>query len=76
VEISARNQLPGVVTGVHLGGVMAEVDVAVGEHRLVSVITRRSVEELGIAIGDEVTVIVKSTEVMLAKDDVGAPDAA
>ena len=57
--------------GIHLGGVMAEVEVAVGEHRIVSVITRRSVEELGLAVGDEVTVVIKSTEVMLAKDDAG-----
>ena len=46
---------------------MAEVEVAVGEHRIVSVITRRSVEELGLAVGDDVTVVIKSTEVMLAK---------
>ncbi len=46
---------------------MAEVEVEVGEHRIVSVITRRSVEELGLSTGDAVTVVIKSTEVMLAK---------
>ena len=66
MQLSARNQLPGEVTAVHTGGVMAEVEVAVGEHRIVSVITRRSVEELGLAVGDSVTVVIKSTEVMLA----------
>jgi molybdate transport system regulatory protein len=68
VAISARNQLPGTVTGIVTGEVMAEVEVAVGEHRIVSVITRRSVEELALATGDAVTVVIKSTEVMLAKD--------
>ena len=66
MSISARNQLPGVVTSIKLGGVMAEVVVAVGEHEIVSVVTRQSVEDLGLAEGDEVTAIIKSTEVMLA----------
>jgi molybdopterin-binding protein len=67
MAISARNQLPGKVTSIHTGEVMAEVEVAVGDHNVVSVITRRSVEELGLSVGDEVTVVIKSTEVMLSK---------
>ena len=67
MPISARNQLNGTVTSVKLGGVMAEVVVAVGEHQLVSVVTRQSVEDLGLAEGDKVTAIIKSTEVMLEK---------
>ena len=67
MPISARNQLPGLVTSIATGEVMAEVEVEVGEHRIVSVITRRSVEELGLSTGDAVTVVIKSTEVMLAK---------
>jgi molybdopterin-binding protein len=66
MSISARNQLPGVVTSIKLGGVMAEVVVAVGDHEIVSVVTRQSVEDLGLAEGDQVTAIIKSTEVMLA----------
>jgi molybdopterin-binding protein len=67
MAISARNQLPGKVTSIHNGEVMAEVEIAVGEHQIVSVITRRSVEDLGLEVGDEVTVVIKSTEVMLSK---------
>ena len=67
MPISARNQLKGTVTSIKLGGVMAEVVVAVGEHQLVSVVTRQSVEDLGLAQGDNVTAIIKSTEVMLEK---------
>jgi len=67
MPISARNQLEGIVTSIKLGGVMAEVVVAVGEHQLVSVVTRQSVEDLGLAEGDKVTAIIKSTEVMLEK---------
>lgn len=67
MQISARNQLLGQVTSITLGGVMAEVVVQVGEHQIVSVVTCASVEALGLAEGDEVTAIVKSTEVMLAR---------
>jgi molybdopterin-binding protein len=67
MPISARNQLRGNVTSIKLGEVMAEVVVAVGEHEIVSVVTRHSVEELGLAEGDEVTAIIKSTEVILEK---------
>ena len=73
MSISARNQLPGTVSGIHLGGVMAEVEVSVGDHRIVSVITRRSVEDLDLAVGDEVMVVIKSTEVMLSKGEGPAP---
>jgi molybdopterin-binding protein len=68
MQISARNKLVGTVTSVKLGGVMAEVVVAVGDNEIVSVVTRASAEELGLAEGDSVIAIVKSTEVMLAKD--------
>jgi len=67
MQISARNKLEGTVTSIKLGDVMAEVVVQVGENEIVSVVTRTSVEELGLAEGDSVTVIIKSTEVMLAR---------
>ena len=67
MELSARNQLKGKVTKITLGNVMAEVHVQVGPNELVSAITRGSVERLGIKVGDEVTAIVKATEVMIAK---------
>ena len=67
MQLSARNQLKGTVTGVDLGAVMAEVSVDVGGQEIVSVITRGSAERLGLRQGDAVTVIVKSTEVMLGK---------
>ena len=67
VDISARNQLRGRVVALHVDGVMAEVHVAIGEQTLVSVITRGSVERLGLREGDEVLAVIKSTEVMIAK---------
>jgi molybdopterin-binding protein len=67
MEISARNQLKGSVTEVKLGTIMAEVVVDIGGQEVVSAITRASVERLGLKEGDSVTVIIKSTEVMLGK---------
>jgi molybdopterin-binding protein len=67
MQISARNQLKGTVTSVTLGTVMAEVAVDVGGQEIVSAITRTSAEQLGLAEGQEVTVLIKATEVMLAR---------
>ena len=68
MSISARNQLEGKVVEVIVGDVMAHVVVKVGKNQIESVITRRSVEQLGLKKGDKVTVIIKSTKVMLQKD--------
>jgi len=68
MELSARNQLTGMVTNVKLGTIMSEVTVDVGGQEIVSVITRGSVERMGIQPGDRVAVIIKSTEVMLGKE--------
>ena len=67
MQLSTRNQLPGTVTEVKLGGIMAEVSVDVGGRTIVAAITRGSAEELGLAEGDGVTVLIKATEVMLGK---------
>ena len=71
MRLSTRNQLSGVVTEVKLGAVMASVKVKLdgGEQIVTASITREAVEELGLAIGVAATVLVKSTEVMLAVED-------
>jgi molybdopterin-binding protein len=67
MQISARNQLPGTVTETKLGAVMAEVTVQVDPAVIVAAITRSSVESLNLKPGDKVTVIIKSTEVIIGK---------
>ena len=67
MALSARNQLRGRVKAVNLGGVMGHIVIQVGENEIESVITRRSVEEMKLQAGDEVTVVIKSTEVMIQK---------
>ena len=67
MKLSTRNQLPGTVTDVKHGGIMAEVTVDIGGQAIVAAITRGSAEHLELAKGDEVTVLIKATEVMLGK---------
>jgi molybdopterin-binding protein len=67
MALSARNQLRGQIKDVKLGTIMAHVVVQVGENEIESVITRRSAEELDLKTGDMVTVVIKSTEVMIQK---------
>ena len=65
--LSARNQFKGTVKSVKLGNVMAEVVVSAGGLEIVSAITRASAEHLGLKVGDTVTAIIKSTEVLIDK---------
>jgi molybdopterin-binding protein len=67
MALSARNHLPGTIDEVIMGDVLAHITVRVGENVIESVITRRSAEEMGLKKGDQVTAVVKATEVMLAK---------
>ena len=66
--ISARNQFKGKIKSIKLGAVMAEVIVEVASIEIVSLISRTSAETLALKVGDTVTAIIKSTEVMVAKD--------
>jgi len=67
VELSARNQLKGTITAVKLGGVMAEVIIDIGGQEVVAAITRGSVEQLGLAVGQPALAVIKATEVPIAK---------
>ncbi|GAA0296315.1 helix-turn-helix transcriptional regulator [Streptomyces polychromogenes] len=66
---SVRNSFAGIVTAVRVDEVAALVEIQSGPHRIVSVVTRESVERLGIAVGVSVTARVKSTEVYVDVPD-------
>ena len=66
-KLSARNQIEGKIVELELGGVMAHVTVQVGKNLIESVITKRSAQEMKLKVGDRVTAVIKSTEVMLQK---------
>ena len=69
--LSARNQFPGTIKSITLGNVMAEVVISVGNLEVVSAITRGSADAMNLKVGDTVTAVIKSTEVMVQKDDSG-----
>src|SRR5204863_6192304 len=61
-HVSARNRLHGIVTDVRTDGLMAQVEMVVTEPvRLVAVVTRDAVEEIGLARGMRTTALVKAT---------------
>ncbi len=62
---SARNAFPGLVTRVQMDSVVAQVDIQAGPHRVVSLMTREAVEELGLAPGVEVVALVKAPAVVV-----------
>lgn len=65
-HITARNRLRGTVTDVQVDGLMAQVELVVTEPaRIVALVTRDAVEELGLKKGMAATAIVKSTNVMV-----------
>ncbi|MCW4017342.1 MAG: TOBE domain-containing protein [Candidatus Bathyarchaeota archaeon] len=68
MKLSARNSLKGKVVSVEKGVITAKVKVELTvPTKITSVITKEAVEDLDIKEGDEVTVVVKSTEVMIGK---------
>lgn len=71
MSLSIRNQIPGTVTSITPGEAMATVKVRLdGGQDLTSAITLDAVQELGLATGSVVSVLVKSTEVSLATGSV------
>ncbi|MBV8972129.1 MAG: TOBE domain-containing protein [Sphingomonadaceae bacterium] len=68
MKLSARNQIAGTVAEVHPGAVNATVKVDIGGGTIVtSSITNDAVADLGLAVGDRVTVIVKASDVLIGK---------
>jgi len=68
VALSGRNQLRGVVEEVRSDGLLAQVRLRIGTQRLTAVITRDAADELGLKRGDEAVAIIKSTEVMIGRE--------
>jgi molybdopterin-binding protein len=66
MKLSARNQLAGTVSEIRRGEAIANVVLDVAGQRLVASITVEAVDELGLAEGSQVTVIVKASDVILA----------
>jgi len=68
VAISGRNQLRGLVEEVRVEGLLAQVRLRIGDQRLTAVITRDAVDELKLKRGQPALAVIKSTEVMIARE--------
>ncbi|KLN97083.1 TOBE domain-containing protein [Moellerella wisconsensis] len=72
MQISARNQLTGSVSGIKLGSVNNEIVLTLGEgEQLTTVITQESCKTLGLSVGKTAIAIIKAPWVVLAKPDCG-----
>ncbi len=67
MKLSARNQLAGKVVEVVKGQTTAHVRVDIGGKIITSSITNEAVDDLGLKAGDDVTAIIKSSDVMIGK---------
>jgi len=68
MKISARNQIAGTVLSVTPGAVSASVKIDIGGGNIVtSSVTNEAVADLGLSVGDKVTVIVKASDVLIGK---------
>lgn len=67
MNISGRNKLSGKIKDIKSGAVMAQIVIDVSGQQVTSAITNDSVTELGLKTGDEVTALIKSTDVMIMK---------
>jgi molybdopterin-binding protein len=68
VAISGRNQLRGLVEEVRVEGLLAQVRLRIGDQRLTAIITRDAVDELKLKRGQPALAVIKSTEVMIARE--------
>jgi len=62
---SARNRFVGLVTRLQVDGVMAQVDIQSGPHRVVSLLSSEAVRDLGLEVGSLAVAVVKATNVIV-----------
>ena len=68
MKISARNQLKGTITTISEGAVNCTIKVDVGGGNVImSSITEEAIADLGLAVGDSVTVLIKASDVLIGK---------
>ena len=71
MKMSTRNRLPGTITEVTKGEAAAKVSLQVGDNHMVALVTRESADELSLEVGQEVTALVKATDVMILTEEGG-----
>jgi molybdopterin-binding protein len=71
MKLSTRNRLPGTIMEVTKGEVAANVSLRVGDNHMAALITRESVDELGLQPGMKITAVVKATDVVILTGEGG-----
>ena len=71
MKLSTRNRLPGTIMEVTKGEVAAKVSLRVGDNHMVALISRESVDDLGLQTGMKITALVKATDVVILTDEGG-----
>ncbi|MFF2389668.1 molybdopterin-binding protein [Agromyces sp. NPDC058104] len=72
VRRSARNRFVGLVTRVEIEGLMAQVELQCGPHRVVSLMSSEAARELRLEVGSRGVAVVKATMVVVETEQVGA----
>lgn len=62
---SARNRFTGIVTAAERSGLVAQVELQCGPHRVVSLMTSEALDELGLEVGSRATAVIKATTVII-----------
>lgn len=65
--LSASNQFEGTIKSMNVGQVMAEIVISVGKLEIISLISRDLARRMELKVGDKVTALIKSTEIMVEK---------
>ena len=73
VALSGRNRLRGFVDEVRIDGLLGQVRLRIGDQTLTAVITSDAISELKLRRGDDAVAIIKSTEVMIARESAAPP---
>jgi molybdopterin-binding protein len=67
--LSTHNRLAGTIVKIEKGRAAAKVSLKVGDDHVVALITAESADELGLEVGQQVTALVKATDVMILIDE-------
>lgn len=68
-DVSGRNKISGIVTGIKRSAFLAQVNMDAGPYKLTAIITRDGLDALKLRVGDSATALIKATEVMVIKED-------
>src|SRR6202453_776210 len=66
-RVSGRNQLVGRIGAVRISGLMAEIEISIGDQQITSIITARSAREMHLKRGQTAAALIKATEVMILR---------